>query len=81
MKEIAEKEKQEASLKSIQVKKTLEYEVDEGTVQERVTVNYNADKGNAIDNAVNTIKTNETVHKVASTAKSAAQLAITLVVL
>jgi len=73
---------QDSNLKSVQIEKTLEYEVDEGKVQEKVTVNYNAHKGNVIDNAVNTIKTSETVHKVASTAKSAAvktaKVAVTL---
>ena len=82
MKDIAKVKNQKGNLKSVQVENTIEYETDDGKVQEKISVNYKADKGNAIDNAVNTMRTSETVHKVASTAKSAtvktAKLAVTL---
>lgn len=81
MKDITKVENQDSSLKSVQVEKTVEYEADEGKIQEKVTVNYDA-KGNAIDNAINTIKTSEAVHNAVATAKSAtvktAKVAVTL---
>jgi len=82
MKNLTKTKKQKNSPDSVKVENTIEYETDDGKVQEKISVNYKADKGNAIDNAVNTIKTSETVRKVASTAKSAtvktAKLAVTL---
>jgi len=71
MKNITKEEEQKSSFNSMDIEKSLEYETNEGKVREKVTVNYSANKGNAIDNAVNTIKNSETVHKVVTTTKSA----------
>lgn len=73
MKEITKTQhnKRKGSVESVQLEKTTEYETDDGKVQEKVSVNYKADKGNAIDNAIKTIKNSEAVHNVAATAKSA----------
>lgn len=55
-----------SSVASASVEKTLEYETEEGKVREKSTVDYNVDKGNAIDNIVNSVTESKSVQKAAS---------------
>jgi hypothetical protein len=62
----SELKKTKSSVASASVEKTLEYETAEGKVSERSTVGYNVDKGNAIDNIVNTVTESKSVQKAGS---------------
>jgi len=54
-----------SSVASASVEKTLEHETEEGKVREKTTMDYNVDKGNAIDNIVNSVTESKSVQKVA----------------
>ena len=53
------------SIESATIEKTMEYDTDEGTIKEKASVTYKVDKGNAIDNAVNTLTESKSVQKAA----------------
>lgn len=62
----SELKRTKSSVASASVEKTLEYETGEGKVREKSTVDYNVDKGNAIDNIVNTVTESKSVQKAGS---------------
>jgi hypothetical protein len=62
----SELKRTKSSAASASVEKTLEYETEEGKVREKSTMNYNVDKGNAIDNIVNTVIESKSVEKAGS---------------
>lgn len=62
----SELKRKKSSVASASVEKTLEYETEEGKVREKSTVDYNVDKGNAIDNIVNSVTESKSVQKAAS---------------
>jgi len=59
----SELKSKKSSVASASVEKTLEYETEEGKVREKLTVDYNVDKGNAIDNIVNSVTESKSVQK------------------
>lgn len=51
---------------SASTERTVEYSTEQGTVRERTAVNYKADRGNAIDNVVNTVVESKSIKNAAS---------------
>lgn len=68
--------KKNARADSASTERTVEYTSDEGTVKERTSVSYKVDKGNAIDNVVNTVAESKSVKKAAGFLNKLIRLAI-----